>query len=96
MAMAVKHEEPKAAVPLSMPADFPMGSVASRAAARALLEERDRCRFKLCMRVVGATAVAPPRIRRLEGGMAFIYGPGCEDHDPECTEIYRGVVLPAT
>jgi hypothetical protein len=53
MPMAVKREKPKAAVPLSMPADFPLGSVASRAAARALMEKRDEARICLWLRVVG-------------------------------------------
>jgi hypothetical protein len=42
MAMAVKHEKPKAASPPIWPGDFPLKSAASRAAARSLWEMRQR------------------------------------------------------
>ena len=87
--MAPKGGKAKNVSPQVRPGDFPLGSAASRAAARALLEERDRKVCQLWLSVVGAEEVAPPRIKRCGGGMAFIYGAGFEDHDPECTEIYR-------
>jgi len=74
------------------PSDFPLGSPASRAAARALWEKREETRFCLWLRVVGKEQSAPPRIKGFEGGMGFIYGAGFEDYDPECTEIYRGEI----
>ena len=92
MAMAVKREKVKAASSPIMPSDFPLGSAASRAAARALWGKREETRFFLWLRVVGKEQIAPPRIKRLEGGMGFIYGAGFEDYDPECIEIYRGKI----
>jgi hypothetical protein len=90
--MAVKREKPKAAVPPIAPGDFPVGSVASRAAARALMEKRDEARICLWLRVVGKEQTAPPRIKKFDGDMGFIYGAGFEDYDPGCTEIYRGEI----
>jgi hypothetical protein len=56
------------------------------------MEKREEKRFCLWLRVVGKEQTAPPRIKRFEGGMGFIYGAGYEDYDPECTEIYRGKI----
>jgi len=89
MRVSKKPHDPQVALRLG---DFPVGSPASRAAARALWAKREEKRFCLWLRVVGKEQTAPPRIKRLEGGMGFIYGAGFEDYDPECTEIYRGKI----
>jgi hypothetical protein len=89
---SLKTTMPHASRVAPSPSDFPLGGTASRAAARALLGKREETRFCLWLRVVGKEQTAPPRIKRLEGGMGFIYGAGFEDYDPECTEIYRGPV----
>jgi hypothetical protein len=88
--MATKHDKTKGSSPQIRPGEFRLGSAASRAAARALLERREEDGILIWMRVVGKTAVAPPRIRRRPGGIRVIYGAGFEHEDPECTEIYRG------
>ena len=50
--MAVKREKPKAAVLPIVPGDFPMGSPASRAAARSLWEMRQQSKHVIRVQYV--------------------------------------------